>query len=121
MRENEHAPLSDELFLFWSDTLLSKDWHPHPCNPIVSDIRVARPAGNIFEYEGAWYRPAQDCSGKYGRALSFQRIDTIDETTYRKTPASRIEANWDATIDRVHTFNRAGRLTLIDGMKWRDR
>ncbi|WP_051377182.1 glucosamine inositolphosphorylceramide transferase family protein [Paraburkholderia dilworthii] len=116
MRENEHAPLSDELFLFWSDTLLSKDWHPHPCNPIVSDIRVARPAGNIFEYEGAWYRPAQDCSGKYGRALSFQRIDTIDETTYRETPASRIEANWDASIDRVHTFNRAGRLSVIDGM-----
>ncbi|MFM0551149.1 hypothetical protein P0D69_09265 [Paraburkholderia sediminicola] len=119
MRENEHAPLSDELFLFWSDSLLTQDWHPHPCNPIVSDIRTARPAGNIFEHQGQWYRPAQDCSGKYGRALSFQRIDVIDETAYKETPASRIEANWDASIDRVHTFNRAGRLTLIDGMKTR--
>jgi hypothetical protein len=119
MRESEHAPLSDELFLFWSDTLLTQDWHPHPCNPIVSDIRCARPGGNIFQHQGQWYRPAQDCSGKYGRAMSFQRIDAIDETTYRETPVSRIEANWDASIDRVHTFNRAGRLTLIDGMKRR--
>jgi hypothetical protein len=51
--------------------------------------------------------------------MSFQRIDAIDETTYTETPVSRIEANWDASIDRVHTFNRAGRLTLIDGMKRR--
>jgi len=121
MRESEYAPLSDELFLFWSDSLLTQDWHPHPCNPIVSDIRSARPGGNIFEHQGQWYRPAQDCSGKYGRAMSFQRIDVIDETTYRETPVSRIEANWDASIDRVHTFNRTGRLTLVDGMKTRTR
>ncbi|CDY74782.1 hypothetical protein BGLT_03725 [Caballeronia glathei] len=119
MRENEHASLSDELFLFWSDSLLTTDWHPHPCNPIVSDIRCARPAGNIFQHHGKWYRPAQDCSGRYGRAMSFQRIDAIDETTYRETPVSRIEPEWDESIVGVHTFNRAGRLTFIDGIKKR--
>jgi hypothetical protein len=117
MRDNEHASLSDELCLYSSDSLLTQNWKPHPCNPIVSDVRCARPAGNIFEYRGDWYRPAQDCSGKYGRALTFQRIDLIDEESYRETQVSRVDADWDSSIDRVHTFNRTGDLSFIDGMK----
>jgi hypothetical protein len=117
MRDNEHASLSDELCLYSSDNLLTQNWKPHPRNPIVSDVRCARPAGNIFQYLGDWYRPAQDCSGKYGRALTFQRIDLVDEESYKETPVTRVDADWDNSIDRVHTFNRTGRLSLIDGMK----
>ncbi|CAD6524779.1 glucosamine inositolphosphorylceramide transferase family protein [Paraburkholderia metrosideri] len=119
MHQNEHASSSEELFLFWADTLVTDEWHPHPSNPIVSDARCARPAGAIFYHDGHWYRPAQDCTGNYGRALSFQRIDVIDETSYKETAVSRIDADWDDSIERVHTFNRRGRLTFIDGMKTR--
>jgi hypothetical protein len=121
MRDSEHSSSSDELCLYFSDTLLSSHWKPHPCNPIVSDIRCARPAGNIFQHQGAWYRPAQDCSRRYGRALTFQRIDRIDEDSYQETAVSRLDADWDENIDRVHTFNRFGRLTFIDGMRRRKR
>lgn len=119
MRENEHSSSSDELFLFWSETLLTDRWRPHPCNPIVSDVRCARPAGKIFYHMGYWYRPAQDCSVFYGRALSFQRIDVIDPTSYRETPVSRLEGDGAGSVERVHTFNRSGCLTVIDGLRTR--
>jgi hypothetical protein len=114
--ENKGGSSCDELFLFYSDTLLGNCWQPHPCNPIVSDVRRARPAGRIFEQDGRWFRPSQDCSGSYGRAVQIQRIEHIDEFTYVETPTGRIDANWDKDIVCVHTLNRAGGLTCIDGM-----
>ncbi len=50
--ENPGASSFDELFLFSSDDLLTGSWTPHPCNPIVSDVRRARPAGRLFERDG---------------------------------------------------------------------
>ena len=38
---------NDELFLF-SSTEITGPWIPHPENPIVSDVRFARPAGKLF-------------------------------------------------------------------------
>ncbi|HYD97130.1 MAG TPA: glycosyltransferase [Noviherbaspirillum sp.] len=117
--ENKGGSCYDELFLYFSDSLLSRNWQPHPRNPIVSDVRRARPAGRIFERDGSWYRPSQDCSGSYGRAIVLQRIDHIDEFTYRETPVGRIDADWDENITCTHTFSRAGRLTCIDAMQVR--
>ncbi len=48
---------SDELFLFYSATLMG-EWTPHPLNPIVSDVRNARPAGHFFERNGKLIRPS---------------------------------------------------------------
>ena len=55
----------DELCLFFSDAIKGP-WTPHACNPLVSDVRHARPAGNLF-YDGSrLIRPSQDCSKSYG-------------------------------------------------------
>lgn len=50
---------SPELFLYFTDNLLSGTWASHPLNPVVSDIRVARPAGKIFFHNGNIYRPSR--------------------------------------------------------------
>ena len=121
MIENRGASTHDELFLFSSETLLGQDWRSHPQNPIVSDARCARPAGKIFQYDGIWYRPAQDCSDGYGKAINFQRIDLINEDEYCETTVSRIDANWDKDIMRTHTFSHAGRFTFIDGLQKRSK
>lgn len=119
--EHDGASYCDELFLYFSDDLLSSNWRPHPFNPIVSDVRCARPAGKIFESGGQWYRPSQDCSGRYGIAISVQRIELINEEAYRESPATRIDADWDRDITRVHTLSQMGKLTCIDGLKTRKR
>lgn len=119
--EHDEATSWDELFLFHSDSLLSRNWTPHPCNPIVSDARRARPAGAIFEHEGKWYRPSQDCSRRYGGAVVLQRIDVIDVHRYSETPVGRIGPDGKAGMLGTHTISRAGRLSCVDGVlrRWK--
>ncbi len=117
--EHDQKPTWDDLFLFSADHLLSSEWKSHPQNPVVSDIRMARPAGAIFEYNGQWYRPAQDCGSMYGRAIVLNRIDLITEDAYRETPVSRLDPDWDERIIGTHTLSRAGHLTCIDGFMQR--
>ncbi|MEM8889209.1 MAG: hypothetical protein AAGD28_14620, partial [Bacteroidota bacterium] len=115
--EHEGALHDDELSLFYADTPLSKTWTPHPANPIVSDVRKARMAGKVFRHEGKIYRPAQDCSGLYGRAFSFYEIEELNPGTYRERLVRNIQADWNPKFTRTHTFNREGGLKVIDSYR----
>ncbi len=95
---------SDELHIFSASTLLS-DWTPHPGNPVVSDVRRARPAGRIFGSDGQLIRPGQDSSVRYGSAITLCRIDELTPDRYRETPVGRIEPDWLPDIAATHTFN----------------
>ena len=114
MKESEGAPINDELFLFHADNPLSREWIPHPKNPIVSDVRRSRPAGRIFEYNGNTYRPAQDCSGSYGNGLRIHQILTLSPTDYEEREVTFTEPHWDKNIKGVHTFGHEHKLTIID-------
>jgi hypothetical protein len=107
----------DELFLFHADSL-HDEWRPHPQNPIVSDVRRARPAGALFVEAGHLYRPAQDCSGEYGSAIWLHRVDFLDEQNYRETPVRRIDARWHPGATGTHTLARAGGFDAIDAKTW---
>ncbi|MEM6985378.1 MAG: hypothetical protein AAF499_02465 [Pseudomonadota bacterium] len=93
-------------------------WHPHPANPIVSDVRRARPAGNFFTHDGVLYRPSQDCSTHYGHGLNICRVDQLDLQGYRETLVSTHEP-WAADIDGVHTLNYAKTRVVADAIHWR--
>lgn len=107
------APLTDELHLFSGPGPLGP-WTAHRANPVVSDVRRARPAGRLFKLDGAWYRPSQDCSGTYGRALVISRIERIDPGGYAETVVDRFEPDWLAGGLATHTLNRVGRSVLLD-------
>lgn len=117
--ENPEASTWDELFLFHASDPVSGEWTPHPRNPIVSDVRCARPAGALFVNNGAIIRPAQDCAERYGRAVRFMRIDRLDETDYAETAIGQL---CPAPADKylgVHTFSRRGALSIIDAIRRR--
>jgi hypothetical protein len=103
----------DELHLFHADSPLGP-WTPHRNNPIKSDVRSARPAGRIFEHGGQFYRPAQDCSRRYGYAVSINRILQLNPDTYGEVEVDKIVPNGDPTVAGVHTFNVTGDITVID-------
>lgn len=94
----------DELHIFHADEL-DGEWRPHPANPVVSDVRRARPAGGLFEHQGALIRPAQDCSVRYGYAIQLNRVDVLTETEYRETPFEKITPNWLAGSRGTHTLS----------------
>ncbi len=122
MSEHPETGYSDELFLFYSDRLESENWIPHPRNPIVSDVGRARPAGAIFAHKRFWYRPAQDCRGRYGRAIVINEITRINEQEYSETPVAVVEACWQPGLLGTHTWSSSERLTVVDAVarsrKW---
>ena len=122
MRAHSGASSWDELFLFSSPDLLTRNWQPHPRNPVVSDCKSARPAGRIFRMNGGLYRPSQNCSTRYGYGFNINEIIVLDESNYRESVVSSVGPNWDRKIVGTHTFNRAGSLHIIDALyrrkKW---
>ena len=106
----------DELHLFYADSL-EGEWTPHPKNPVVSDVRQARPAGNLF-YEGnKLIRPGQDCSLRYGYAMTLNEVQILSENEYRERPCGRIEPDWSPGSICTHTYNRTDEFEVLDGMK----
>ncbi len=113
---NEGASAHDELYLFYCDNILEDEFQPHPQNPVVSDVKKARPAGKPFLYKGALYRPSQNCSHHYGYGLQFNRIDKLSVQDYEEKTVSSIDPDWDSEIIGVHTFNTMGKLTITDAL-----
>jgi hypothetical protein len=109
---------SDELFLF-SSCSIDGEWTPHPLNPIVSDVRRARPAGKIFSHEGNLIRPGQDSSGSYGSGVVFSRIEQLSETEFKETPIARLGPSWLRGNVGTHTYNFDGVYEVVDGRRRR--
>lgn len=93
-------------------------WTPHAANPVKTDLANARPAGPLFVENGVLYRPAQDCSVRYGGAVVINRVLRLDSEAFVEEPAARIDSG-DARLPHgIHTFARLpdGRI-LIDGRR----
>jgi hypothetical protein len=115
MAEHGAAP-DDELHLFSSPALLGP-WAPHPANPVVSDVRTARPAGRIFRHGHDLIRPSQDCSRRYGHAIVLNRIEVLTTDEYRETAVGRIEPTWLPGLLATHTYGFGERVEVIDGKR----
>ena len=112
--ETQGSSIYDELFLFSSESLLTTEWTPHPMNPIVSDVRCARPAGRIFLKDGRVYRPSQNCSKRYGYGFNLHEITMLTMTDYQEEMVAVVEPKWDKAIQATHTFNHVDGLSIVD-------
>lgn len=104
---------SEELFLFVSEQLTGP-YRPHPANPIVSDVRRARPAGRLFEHQGRLIRPGQDCAASYGSAIVFSEVLELSPERYREQPLARLDGSWSTTLDGCHTYSALPALEVLD-------
>lgn len=110
----------DELHLYYADSLFGP-WKPHARNPIVSDVRSARPAGRLFWSNNVLYRPSQDSSLRYGYATTINKITNLSALAYNETEVVKILPDWDDNIIGVHTLNFLDDLTVIDCLTKRRR
>ena len=108
----EHS-IPDELYLFSAESPLGP-WTAHRRNPVKSDVRGSRPAGPLFNWNGELYRPAQDSSGRYGYAVSINRVTKLDDEGFREEQVSHVGPNWNKNLLGTHTISIAGDLTVID-------
>jgi hypothetical protein len=106
---------SDVLWL-WSAPDFRGPWTAHPRNPVLIDIASARPAGRMFQRDGALWRPVQDCRAGYGAAMALARVDRLDDGGFSQTVVSLFgpcQTAWPGR--RLHTYNAAGGFEFIDG------
>lgn len=108
----------DGLSLYSSETLLGP-WQAHPQNPVLVDARAARPAGALWNFDGALYRPAQDCSQAYGGRLTLRHVTELNPERFNEETTGHISFGpkfhkRSGLILGPHTISRAGDLELID-------
>ena len=114
--ENQGASANDQLFLYSSNNLVTDNWISHPMNPIVSDVKNARPAGKLFNYKGNLYRPSQNCSKRYGYGMRINEILAMDDDTFKEVTVDSIYPNWDKKIKSTHSLSNVDNLTVIDAL-----
>lgn len=110
----------DELHLYYAESPLGP-WQPHARNPVVSNVRSARPAGRLFWSKDVLYRPSQDSSLRYGYATTISRVAHLSTTTYTETEVLKILPAWDTDIIGIHTLNLMDEMTVIDCLMKRKR
>ncbi|MFN8619378.1 MAG: hypothetical protein U0869_01365 [Chloroflexota bacterium] len=112
----------DELHLYSAERLAGP-WSAHPQNPVVADVRRARPAGRIFEWNGRLVRPGQDCSRHYGGRIALAALRELTPTTYREEHIGWVEPRGLSNITRTHTYTAGRSVEAVDGFyrepRWR--
>lgn len=88
-----------------------------PCHtePIVKGLYSSRMGGSFFETNGKIYRPAQDCTNGYGKALTIYEIESFSPK-YIERPLFRLgPSSWRYNLG-LHTlnFHRESGLAVID-------
>ena len=104
----------DELHLFFADDPLTGQWTPHPLNPVVSDVRSARPAGRLFRRDGLLLRPSQDSSIRYGYALNLNHVTKLTKYEYEEKLLERLTPPPDGKFLATHTYNFRDDLAVLD-------
>jgi hypothetical protein len=105
----------DEVFLFYSGSPLG-EWTPHAQNPVVSDVRYARPAGKLFWLNGSLIRPSQENSVRYGYGVNLNKIELLTGHVYSETRLKLLTPDWLPGNLKTHTFNFSDDLEVIDGL-----
>ena len=108
-----HASSLDELHLF-SASSLRGSWQPHPLNPVVSDVRCARPAGPVQRWGSRLVRPGQDGSRRYGGAIAFCEIDELSESAYGERQIARLEPAALGGARATHSYSSDSAFEAID-------
>jgi hypothetical protein len=117
--------LNNELQLYISDDLLSKDFYPHPASPITADTRISRSAGSVLDLGRQLYRVAQDCSTAYGENVTLIEIRALSPVTYQERVAiDRLFAlnnSWDARgAHHLSVCEFLGKIVIATDGKQRD-
>lgn len=80
---------------------------------IPSQKRNSRLGGFVFEYKGAYYYPAQDCSKVYGGAIDIKRVEW-DGVTCKVYSVRHIESPHPEYWLGMHTLNEYKGVAVID-------
>jgi len=112
---DRRAGINSDLHVWYADDLFG-NWQPHRANPVKRDLAGTRPAGRPFGLDGRLYRPAQDCTLRYGRRLIVNEILELSPERFSERAVSIVEPDPAGPYaDGLHTANAAGDAIAVDG------
>lgn len=107
------------MYAFFAESF-DGPYFPHKNNPVKTDIRTARPAGNPFFANGNLIRPAQDSSETYGGRTVLNRIVKLTPTEFAEEITGFVEPYEVSEYNcGLHTLSGTGNFTIVDGKKFR--
>ncbi len=83
----------------------------------ISKGLISRPGGAWIKYDGKLYRPAQDCSIRYGGALAIKEVE-LEGNVYKEKIAFTLNPNDKKYRLGLHTINFKDNLCVIDGCSY---
>jgi hypothetical protein len=105
------CPNNNVLNIYRSDAW---DGPYEPYNAFVFKDNTARGAGDLFQMDGKWIRPAQDCNGGYGKGIVLQEIE-YEHGKFNFIERKRFYPNSWKYRSGLHTLNVQGPIVVVDG------
>ncbi|MEQ8625611.1 MAG: hypothetical protein RJQ00_00885 [Vicingaceae bacterium] len=109
---------NEALYLFYAEHI-EGPYHPHLLNPVLEDIKSARPAGTMFYKDNKLYRFGQNCSETYGGSIQMKKIIKLSPHDYQEEFVKKFTAKEFRTYDKgVHTLSAFGDKILVDAKRF---
>ena len=106
-----YSASQEDLYLYKSDEETA--FQLQSTAPVVVGRNCARMAGNVFEVDGGKYRPAQNCSQRYGGGLEIMRIKSMEP--YSEEPYLSIAPSSFRYNLGIHTLSFSNNIAVVDG------
>lgn len=102
------------LFIFYSDSPLSKNWIPHPKNPIVVDASKAR-NGGLLRHEKFIYRVSQKPGfNTYAKSFSINKICFLNKDDYAEEELTSVKPNFFPNLRGTHHLHCNQSISVFD-------
>lgn len=113
--DDKYMDHNSELYLFKTNAMFTKII-PHELNPVITDSRFARNAGNIFrEKKNKLIRPSQiNIFDFYGRGLNLKLIKKLNLKKYNETQFRTFLPNFKININAIHHMSQDNEKYTID-------
>lgn len=106
-----------ETVLFTANRL-DGPWRLHPSSPISTSVKSCRSAGHLFQWNGRLFRPTQDCSLRYGYAITVNEVTRLTPCEFEERAVASILPDWMPGLLGTHTWNESAAFQVIDGIRF---
>jgi len=106
------------LCVFSAASPLSKEWQPHPKNPVCFSLEYGRNGGLLRDMDGTIFRVRQKQGYlKYGAMFSIAKITMLDTEDFEEATYCDVEPKFFSGLAGTHHMYCNGEITVFDFFK----
>ena len=106
---------NSQLHIYFSNSL-DGPWEDHPCNPVLDDSMMARPAGYMVNLNDTIYRFVQKNDKSYGERIYLTKIVELSTTSFKEVFVKELYSQNDKYSYGFHTINGYENICVVDGL-----